>query len=257
MASYDSYDIVRSESGAVKSKQKSGIETIRYVQYPDGKKGIVPNVIEKLLVARKTTRNKITFKTITLKSGEIVVGNKIDIGDNQFKIIDEFKKQVAIVNKNDIVSEKDTYNDFQKKVLDGQQLGFKVTANSLYGQIGAKVSHLYYKEIAASTTAIGREQLEIAETYCENPDNFLKTLDDGSVVKLKNKVVYGDTDSVFVKYQCIDGKGNRLMGREARAETLRLAIESEKGIKKLLKDPQDLEYERFLIHSYYLQKKDM
>ena len=242
--SYDSYDIIRSESGAVKSKNKSGVETIRYIQYPDGKKGIVPNVIEKLLVARKTTRNKITFKTITLQSGEIVVGNKIYIGDNKIKIIDEFKKQVAIINENEISNEKDTYNDFQKKILDGQQLGFKVTANSLYGQLGAKVSHLYYKEIAASTTAIGREQLEIAQIYCENPDNFIKKLDDGSIVKLENKVVYGDTDSVFVKYQCIDGKGNRLMGREARAETLRLAIESEKGIKKLLKDPQDLEYEK-------------
>ena len=242
--SYDLYDVEKSESGAVKKKTKSGVETIRYVQYPNGEKGIVPNVIEKLLVARKSTRNKITFQTVILESGESFSGNLIDIDEHTIKIIDEYKKPVITIEKTQILEKKDTFNDFQKKVLDGLQLGFKVTANSLYGQIGAKVSHLYYKEIAASTTAIGREQLEIAQNFCENPENFVKTLDDGTIIKLQNKVVYGDTDSVFVKYQCIDGKGNRLLGREARGETIRLAIECEKGIKKLLKSPQDLEYEK-------------
>jgi hypothetical protein len=39
------------------------------------------------------------------------------------------------------------------------QLGFKITANSLYGQCGAKTSSFYDKDIAASTTATGRKLL--------------------------------------------------------------------------------------------------
>ena len=48
-------------------------------------------------------------------------------------------------------------------------------------------------------------------------------LDNGEIVYLKNKVVYGDTDSVFVHYQTLDGKGNPLKGREARKKSIELA----------------------------------
>ena len=41
---------------------------------------------------------------------------------------------------------------FMKSVYDKRQLGIKVVANSLYGQIGSSVSPIYFKEIAASTT---------------------------------------------------------------------------------------------------------
>jgi DNA polymerase elongation subunit (family B) len=53
-------------------------------------------------------------------------------------------------------------NAFMKNIYDSLQLAYKVTANSLYGQIGAKTSPIFYLEIAASTTAIGRERLAFA-----------------------------------------------------------------------------------------------
>jgi DNA polymerase elongation subunit (family B) len=55
----------------------------------------------------------------------------------------------------------------QWAILEGLQLAYKVTANSLYGQIGAKTSPVRLKEIAASTTARGREMLEYGKTYVE------------------------------------------------------------------------------------------
>jgi len=58
-------------------------------------------------------------------------------------------------------------NKFMAKVLDGLQLAYKVTANSLYGQTGSPVSAIYKKEIAASTTATGREQLTGAKRFVE------------------------------------------------------------------------------------------
>jgi len=61
-------------------------------------------------------------------------------------------------------------DDFMKNILDKRQLSYKLTANSLYGQCGAKTSTFYEKDVAASCTAIGRKLLTygkrvIEETY--------------------------------------------------------------------------------------------
>lgn len=54
----------------------------------------------------------------------------------------------------------------KKTILDGLQLAYKLTANSLYGQTGAKTSKIYKKSIAASTTAGGRKRIYTARDYC-------------------------------------------------------------------------------------------
>lgn len=56
---------------------------------------------------------------------------------------------------------------FKKTILDGKQLALKITANSLYGQLGASTSPIYLKKLAASTTAIGRNMLETAREFVE------------------------------------------------------------------------------------------
>ena len=53
-------------------------------------------------------------------------------------------------------------DEFMKNVLDKRQLGIKVTANSLYGQTGAKTSTFYEMDVAASTTATGRKLLHLS-----------------------------------------------------------------------------------------------
>lgn len=57
---------------------------------------------------------------------------------------------------------------FKKSIWDGLQLAYKVTANSLYGQCGTHFSPICMKQIAACTTAIGRDMLELAKNYVEN-----------------------------------------------------------------------------------------
>ena len=52
-------------------------------------------------------------------------------------------------------------NEFKKKVLDGLQLAYKVTANSVYGQLGARTSTIFKMNLAACTTAIGRNSTNI------------------------------------------------------------------------------------------------
>jgi len=58
-------------------------------------------------------------------------------------------------------------NPFLAAIYDGLQLAYKITANSLYGQVGAPTSPIYMKELAASTTATGRKMLELARDFIE------------------------------------------------------------------------------------------
>ena len=138
-----------------------------------------------MLKARKDTRKKIKYVTVEYKSdnGETKIysglidkkDGKIIFGDNE-------------ISEENVISMKDTYNDFEKSVYDGLQLAFKVTANSLYGQIGARTSPIYLKDIAASTTATGRTLLYTAK------DKTKEYFPDA-------EIVYGDTDSIFINFQ--------------------------------------------------------
>jgi DNA polymerase elongation subunit (family B) len=62
-----------------------------------------------------------------------------------------------------------TEDKFLKNIYDGLQLAYKVTANGLYGLLGASTSPIYLKELAASTTATGREMLEFSRDFIEGP----------------------------------------------------------------------------------------
>lgn len=95
-------------------------------------------------------------------------------------------------------------DDFMKNVLDKRQLAYKVTANSLYGQCGAKTSAFYEQDAAASTTATGRLLLTYAKTVVEEcyGDKVCETQKYGSVCT-KAEYIYGDSVScntpVYVK----------------------------------------------------------
>ena len=87
-------------------------------------------------------------------------------------------------------------DDFMKQVLDQRQLGYKVTANSLYGQCGAKTSTFYEKDIAACTTATGRMLLIYAKKIIEEcyGNKICDTAKYGPVLT-KAEYIYGDSVS--------------------------------------------------------------
>jgi DNA polymerase elongation subunit (family B) len=101
-----------------------------------------------------------------------------------------------------IPQEKD---EFMKNVLDKRQLGYKVTANSLYGQCGAKTSTFYEKDIAACTTATGRLLLTYAKKIIEEcyGDAICNTVKHGPVLT-KAEYIYGDSVAnytpVYIKH---------------------------------------------------------
>ena len=114
----------------------------------------------------------------------------------------------------------------------------------MYGQLGSRIGALYYKELAASTTAVGRKQLEIAQEYVEDTSHYPMTLHNGETIQLHNEVVYGDTDSIFVKYDCRYPDGTKMKGKDALKESIRLSVLTEHGVQEKLHDPQYLEYEK-------------
>jgi len=83
---------------------------------------------------------------------------------------------------------------FMQNILDKRQLGYKVTANSLYGQCGAKTSTFYEKDIAASTTATGRSMITYAKRMIEDVYGNMQyeTASHGPVLT-KAEYVYGDS----------------------------------------------------------------
>jgi DNA polymerase elongation subunit (family B) len=90
-----------------------------------------------------------------------------------------------------IPAEKD---EFMKNVLDKRQIGYKLTANSLYGQCGAKTSSFYDKDCAASTTATGRLLLTYAKKVVEEcyGNAICETANYGPVLT-KAEYIYGDS----------------------------------------------------------------
>ena len=153
---------------------------------------------------------------------------------------------------------------FKKKILDGHQLALKITANSLYGQLGAITSPIYRKDIAACTTAVGQEMLGVAQDFMENTftGELLLALKESEKFPLLNtediefikmvfdnysfnpKIIYGDTDSVFVNFQLRDDKNNKLENRTGREICIKLGILAGKLVKNFLDYPHDLEYEK-------------
>ena len=142
-----------------------------------------------------------------------------------------------------------TKDENKKKVLDGFQLAYKVTANSVYGQMGAKTSPVFFKKIAACTTAIGRQRIDDASIGVKR---WAK--DEGYD---EPEIVYGDTDSVFVKFSRKDkDTGKILTGKEALRYCIDCGVKAGEWVtKNMLYNPQDLEYEKTFYPFILISKK--
>ena len=87
----------------------------------------------------------------------------------------------------------ETNDEFIKNVLEKRQIAYKVTANSLYGQLGSKTSTFYEPDIAASTTATGRLLLTFAKRIVEECYSDTDIDTKYGMVNTKSDYVYGDS----------------------------------------------------------------
>lgn len=124
-----------------------------------------------------------------------------------------------------LMMEDPKYDEAQRSVYNGLQLAYKVVANSVYGQTGSRTSPIRKLCVAACTTAAGRQALYYAKHVVET--------------QFGAEVVYGDTDSIFVKFPTQD-----------LAESIRLGLEAGKtitqqmGIERLHNVAYKIAYEK-------------
>ena len=122
---------------------------------------------------------------------------------------------------------KNAPNEFERTVQNGRQLALKVSANSVYGFTGAGVGQLPCVPIASSVTSYGRFLLEKTKAYVEEHYTQAHGYEHNA------QVVYGDTDSVMVKF-----------GTKTVKETFPLAIEAAQKCSDIFPDPILLEFEK-------------
>ena len=141
-------------------------------------------------------------------------------------------------------------------VLDKRQLSYKILANSIYGQTGAKTSSFYEMDIAASTTAGGRMMLMYAKRMLETSYiNRIFDVPGYGPVKTNAEYVYGDTDSVFFTFNLMEVDGTPIRGQRALELTILLAQDAGVLASSFLKGPHDLEYEKTFMPFCLLSKK--
>jgi DNA polymerase elongation subunit (family B) len=121
------------------------------------------------------------------KNGVIVDQKRAVLPQILMKLLNKRNETKKLMKK-----EKDP---FKKSIYDGLQLAYKITANSIYGQLGSSFGAFGKLEVAASVTTCGRQLLELAQ-------NFTLKHYEGSVA------IYGDTDSIFMKFNLKDHTDN-------------------------------------------------
>jgi DNA polymerase delta subunit 1 len=191
------FDILRPDPEDTRKhpvKLKVGTRHCRYAQPAGDQKGSLPQIVAKLLAARKAKR--------------------------------------AEIPKTD--------DPFKKALLDAEQNAYKITANSLYGQLGSPTFKIRLQNLAASVTAYGRKQIIFSKEAIEK---FYGPA--AGDPRCDATIVYGDTDSIFVSFNPKNEEtGERLTGREAIVATQELTEEVGKFITGTLKAPHDFEYDK-------------
>jgi len=143
-----------------------------------------------------------------------------------------------------------TSDPFKKALLDAEQNAYKITANSLYGQLGSPTFKIRLQNLAASVTAYGRKQIMFSKAAIEQ---FYGP--EAGDPRCSAQTVYGDTDSIFVNFNPRGPDGQLLKGREAVVATMELTEEAGKFITGTLKDPHDFEFDKVIYPFIIFSKK--
>ncbi len=159
------------------------------------------------------------------------------------RILDKLWKQRKAVKKLMKLAAKNNDEELEG-IYNAEQLAIKVSMNSVYGFTGATTGFLPMKSIASSVTAKGRQLIEITKNHCE--ENF------------ECEVVYGDTDSCYVKFVARRSDNTIIKPEETgyMEEIFRLSeLATTSCNKNLYKKPVDLEFEKVMYPFFLFTKK--
>lgn len=195
----DTSDFVKEDSYEEEDKKKKEEKFItkhyefRFVK-KEIREGILPRLLKHLLAERKRIKKevKVLEKTLGIFKKEFEVINKDNFNTYVKKEDENFKEW------NDLISNSSDYDNFCKNyelyvkeinlnltVKDKEQLATKVSANSMYGFLGAQnLGIMPLIEAAMCVTALGRQLIYKVNDYV--------------IEKYNAKIVYGDTDSSMI-----------------------------------------------------------
>ncbi|KAB5594953.1 DNA polymerase type-B family catalytic domain containing protein [Ceratobasidium theobromae] len=172
-----------------------------------------------IMMAHNLCYTTLVYKE-TIDQHKLVKGEDyIQTPNNDFFVTSKRRKGLLPTVLEDLISarkrakadlKKET-DPFKRAVLDGRQLALKISANSVYGFTGATIGRLPCLAISSSVTAYGREmiertKLEVETEYCiKNGRQY------------DAEVIYGDTDSVMIKFGTQDLESTMALGTCALA----------------------------------------
>jgi len=166
-------------------------------------------------------------------TGDLFVKPEVEKG-----LLPEILHELLSARKRAKADLKKATDPFLKAVLDGRQLALKVSANSVYGFTGAMVGKMPCLEISASVTAFGRQMIDHTKSLVE------KRYTVANGFKHDAEVIYGDTDSVMIKF-----------GGDDLGESMRLGEEAADFISDTFIKPIKLEFEKVYWPYLLISKK--
>lgn len=127
---------------------------------------------------------------------------------------------------------------FRKSILDSRQLALKVSANSVYGFTGAQVGKLPCLAISQGITSFGRQMIEktkqLIETHFARSNGFQHDA----------RVIYGDTDSVMIKFDL-----------DSLAESISMGQRAAEYVSSFFEAPIQLQFEKCYFPFLLISKK--
>ncbi|CAI8054471.1 DNA polymerase delta catalytic subunit [Geodia barretti] len=192
------------------------------------------NLCYTTLLFKSTDRERLTpDQYIRTPSGNHFVKSSVRKG-----LLPEILEDLLSARKKAKAELKEEKDSFRRKVLDGRQLALKLSANSVYGFTGANVGKLPCIEISQSVTSFGRQMIDQSKNLVERKYCV------ANGYPFDAKVIYGDTDSVMVRF-----------GVGTVAESMELGREAAEMISATFPHPIKLEFEKVYFPYLLINKK--
>ncbi|PYH98460.1 hypothetical protein BO71DRAFT_480347 [Aspergillus ellipticus CBS 707.79] len=203
---------------------------------------LYPSIIQAHNLCYTTLLNKNSVEKLNLKKDEDYIvtpnGDMFCTSKVRKGLLSQILEELLTARKRakkELATEKDP---FKKAVLNGRQLALKISANSVYGLTGATVGKLPCLPIASSTTSYGRQMIEKTKQEVEARYTIANGYSHDA------KVIYGDTDSVMVKF-----------GVAELEEAMKLGQEAADYVSSKFLNPIKLEFEKVYFPYLLINKK--
>lgn len=202
---------------------------------------LYPSIMMAHNLCYTTLLNKQSIKAFNLTEDDYTLTPNGDyfVKDNKRKgILPTILIELLSARKKAKADLKKETDPFRKAVLDGRQLALKISANSVYGFTGATVGKLPCLAISSSVTAFGREMIEQTKNVVQDHYNT------SNGFTYDAQVIYGDTDSVMVKF-----------GHSDLETCMKLGEEAANFVSTKFKSPIKLEFEKVYFPYLLINKK--